>query len=332
MAARRKARKGGWLPALVTMVLLVLVAVYAGGGDLEAGLGEILGTALPTETAAPSAPVASDAPETRDPAQTAAPQAEGEGMTLTVLEVGKADCLVLQCDGESMIIDGGNEGDEAYILEHLEEMGISEFRYLVNTHPHEDHLGSLDAVVRAYPVAQAYLSPREHTTKSYENLLTALEEENVPTEIPEPGDTFSLGGAEITVLSPDPDADYDNINDWSIVLLAQYGDVRYLLMGDAETPVESDLLESGIDLKADVLKVGHHGSSTSSKKAFLQAVSPSYAVITCDRTEEAGEPHAEVSERLAELDISVLRTDLSGVLTLYTDGSGVSVTTEREAA
>ena len=253
-------------------------------------------------------------------------------MTLTVLEVGKADCLVLQCDGESMIIDGGNEGDEDYILEHLEDMGIEGFRYLVNTHPHEDHLGSLDAVVLAYPVEQAYLSPREHTTKSYENLLGALEEKNVPTSVPSPGDTFALGGAQITVLSPDPDADYDEINDWSLVLLAEYGDVRYLLMGDAETPVETDLLESGADLSADVLKVGHHGSSTSSKRDFLQAVSPDYAVITCDYTESAGAPHDEVAARLEELEIPVLRTDLSGVLTLHTDGRDVSVETERQAA
>ena len=231
-----------------------------------------------------------------------------------------------------MIIDGGNEGDEDYILEHLEDMGIEGFRYLVNTHPHEDHLGSLDAVVLAYPVEQAYLSPREHTTKSYENLLGALEEKNVPTSVPAPGDTFALGGAQITVLSPDPDADYDEINDWSLVLLAEYGDVRYLLMGDAETPVETDLLESGADLSADVLKVGHHGSSTSSKRDFLQAVSPDYAVITCDYTESAGAPHDEVAARLEELEIPVLRTDLSGVLTLHTDGRDVSVETERQAA
>lgn len=353
MAAQRKKKRGGILPVLVTMALLVLVAVYMGGGDLQAGLDgvgdiassladeareaiETLETALPTATVAPGAtdaPAATDAPgATDDPGTSAGPLPAGEGMTLTVLEVGKADCLVLQCDGESMIIDGGNEGDEDYILEHLEDMGIEGFRYLVNTHPHEDHLGSLDAVVLAYPVEHAYLSPREHTTKSYENLLGALEEKNVPTSVPAPGDTFALGGAQITVLSPDPDADYDEINDWSLVLLAEYGDVRYLLMGDAETPVETDLLESGADLSADVLKVGHHGSSTSSKRDFLQAVSPDYALITCDYTESAGAPHDEVAARLEELEIPVLRTDLSGVLTLHTDGRDVSVETERQAA
>ena len=213
MAAQRKKKRGGILPVLVTMALLVVVAVYMGGGDLQAGLDgvgdiassladeaqeaiETLETALPVAT---DAPAATDAPgATDDPGTSAGPLPAGEGMTLTVLEVGKADCLVLQCDGESMIIDGGNEGDEDYILEHLEDMGIEGFRYLVNTHPHEDHLGSLDAVVLAYPVEQAYLSPREHTTKSYENLLGALEEKNVPTSVPSPGDTFALGSQRQT--------------------------------------------------------------------------------------------------------------------------------------
>ena len=336
MAAQRKKKRGGILPVLVTMALLVLVAVYMGGGDLQAGLDgvrdiassladeareaiETLETALPVATVAPVAP---DAPAaTDDPGTSAGPLPAGEGMTLTVLEVGKADCLVLQCDGESMIIDGGNEGDEDYILEHLEDMGIEGFRYLVNTHPHEDHLGSLDAVVLAYPVEQAYLSPREHTTKSYENLLGALEEKNVPTSVPSPGDTFALGGAQITVLSPDPDADYDEINDWSLVLLAEYGDVRYLLMGDAETPVETDLLESGADLSADVLKVGHHGSSTSSKRDFLQAVSPDYAVITCD---EEDMPDDSVVEFLQALGAKVYGT-VYGQVVLTSDGLQVSV-------
>ena len=302
---RRKSRKSSWLSVLLTVAAIVVVLMRLGGGEIDATLAQ-----SPTPSTA---------------------AVEGS-MTLTVLEVGKADCLVLQCDGESMIIDGGNEGDEAYILEHLEQMGIEEFRYLVNTHPHEDHLGSLDAVVEQYPVEKAYISPKEHTTRSYENLIDALDAQQVPTEIPQPGDQWQLGGATLTVLSPDPDADYDGYNDWSIVLMAQYGQVKYLLMGDAETPVESDLLESGINLSADVLKVGHHGSSTSSKKAFLEEVSPKWAVITCDYTETAGEPHEEVAQRMEELSIPMLRTDLQGIVTITTDGSTVEVETEREAA
>ncbi len=309
MAAKKRIKgKGNWFSILLTIIAIFIVFFRLADGE-------------PSAVQPAYHPSAAPAVDQGEP-----------GMTLTVLEVGKADCLVLQCDGQSMIIDGGNGEDEAYILQKLGEMDIDRFQYLVNTHPHEDHLGSLDAVVRAYPVERAYLSPKEHTTRAYENLLLALEERNTPVEIPQPGDQWKLGGAVITVLSPDPDADYEGYNDWSIVLQAQYGQVRYLLMGDAETPVESDLLDSGLDLRADVLKLGHHGSNTSSKKAFLSAVSPTWAIITCDRTEKAGEPNAKVASRLEDLAIPSLRTDLCGVITVYTDGTDIAISTERDAA
>lgn len=314
MAAKRRNGKNPVLTALLTIVAVVLVFLRMMDGE-----------PMETEALSPTpAPTVSAAVQ---------PTAEDEqGMTLTVLEVGKADCLVLQCGGETMLIDGGNEGDEEYILRQLEGMDIEWIKYLVNTHPHEDHLGSLDAVVYQYPVLTALLSPKEHTTAHYERLLTALEEREVPVEIPSPGDVYELGGASITVLSPDPDADYDGYNDWSLVLMCQYGDVRYLLMGDAETPVEGDLLESGADLRADVLKIGHHGSSTSSRKSFLSAVSPTWALITCDETEKAGEPHEKVVRYLEELNIPFLRTDRCGVITVYTDGQDIAIATERDAA
>ena len=309
---KRKNGKNPVLTVILTLVAIVLVLMRMMDEEtVEQGA---------EATPAPTAAIA-----------TVQPTGEAEtGMTLTVLEVGKADCLVLQCDGESMIVDGGNEGDEAYILSQLESMDIEWFKYLVNTHPHEDHLGSLDAVIYQYPVKQAILSPKEHTTSNYERLLAALEEREVPVEVPEVGDVYELGGATITVLSPDPDADYDGYNDWSLVLMCQYGDVRYLLMGDAETPVEGDLVESGVDLRADVLKIGHHGSSTSSRKSFLTAVSPTWALITCDETEEAGEPHEKVVRYLNELSIPYLRTDQCGVITVYTDGEDIAITTQRE--
>ncbi|MDY4517800.1 MAG: MBL fold metallo-hydrolase [Candidatus Spyradocola sp.] len=315
-ANRRNNGKNPILTAILTVIAVILV------------LMRLFDAEDPEQAAASAQPT----PTTTPIAQAVQPTDEADrGMTLTVLEVGKADCLVLQCDGESMIIDGGNNDDEAYILAQLDAMGIEWFKYAVNTHPHEDHLGSLDAVINAYPVGEAILSPKEHTTASYERLLTAIEEREVPVHIAQAGDTFQLGGATLTVLSPAENADYDGYNDWSVVLMAQYGDVRYLLMGDAEKPVESDLLDSGIDLRADVLKVGHHGSQTSSKKSFLSAVSPTYALITCDLTEEAGEPNEKVAGFLDDLGIETLRTDLSGVLTVYTDGQDVAVSTERQA-
>ena len=327
--AKRKYRQNPFLVTLGTILaVLILLVQWITGEDFGIEITTTLPTAAPSATH--SAPTVQSQP-TKTPAATQFPSQEtSEGLTLHVLEVGKADCLLMECSGEWMMVDGGNEEDEEYILGKLAQMGIEKLDVLVNTHPHEDHLGSLDAVVKAVEVEQAYLSPRDHTTSNYERLLIALVEEDVPTSIPEPGDSWKLGEATVTVLSPAADADYDGYNDWSLVMMVQYGEVRYLLMGDAETPVEGDLVDSGADLDADVLKIGHHGSSTSSRKNFLAAVSPAYALITCDRTEEAGAPHEKVVRYLEEYGIPFLRTDENGVISVYTDGNDIALATERE--
>lgn len=325
MAKRKKKQSPALMVLGTILAVLLLLLQWITGEDF----GIEIVTTLPTST--PSAAEKTQQKPTKEPSQTqSAPAEDEEGLALHVLEVGKADCLLMECGGEWMLVDGGNEEDEDYILAKLSEFGVEKLDVLVNTHPHEDHLGSLDAVVYALDVEQAYISPRDHTTVNYERLLTALADRDVPTEIPQPGDTWKLGDATVTVLSPAHDADYDGYNDWSLVLMVQYGDIRYLLTGDAETPVEGDLVDSGADLDADVLKVGHHGSSTSSRKSFLAAVSPEYALITCDGTEEAGEPHEKVVRYLEEYGIPYLRTDENGVISVYTDGSSLALTTERE--
>ena len=176
--ANRRGKQNNWVSVALTIIAVVIVFFRILNGDAE----EPAATGAQTPTPSPTVV----AVQPTDP--------DEQGMTLSVLEVGKADCLVLQCDGESMIIDGGNEGDEEYILAQLKNMGISWFKYLVATHPHEDHIGSLDAVIYNYPVGTAILSPREHTTRSYENLLTALSEREVETVDAKRGDTYALGG------------------------------------------------------------------------------------------------------------------------------------------
>ena len=328
--AKRKSKQSPLMTVLGTLLaVLITLVMWIAGEDFGIEISTTLPTATPMATPAATA---AQTPEATAQAPAVSPDADdsAEGLTLHVLEVGKADCLLLECEDEWMLVDGGNEEDEDYILGKLSEMGVDKLDVLVNTHPHEDHLGALDAVIYAVEVEQAYISPREHTTRNYERLLTALAEREVPTEMPEPGDTWQLGGAQVTVLSPEADADYDGYNDWSLVLMVQYGDVRYLLMGDAETPVEGDLVESGVNLDADVLKVGHHGSSTSSRKNFLAAVSPEYALIPCDGTEEAGAPHDKVVRYLQEYSIPFLRTDENGVISVFTDGKDIALSTERE--
>ena len=328
--AKRKRKGGGAGGLLGTLLLLLLLFLqWLTGEDFGVEIVTTLPTATPQATYTAQSTLKPTKAPTKAPTQTPDAQ-DSEGMTLHVLEVGKADCLLLECEGEWMLVDGGNEEDEEYILGKLSEMGVDKLSVLVNTHPHEDHLGSLDAVIYAVEVEQAYLSPRDHTTRNYERLLTALADREVPTKMAEKGEKWQIGGAQVTVLSPEADADYDGYNDWSLVMMVQYGDVRYLLMGDAETPVEGDLVDSGVNLDADVLKVGHHGSSTSSRKNFLAAVSPEYALIPCDGTEEAGAPHEKVVRYLQEYGIPFLRTDENGVISVFTDGKDLALSTERE--
>lgn len=320
MAARKKKRPAPRAPfaspavtALLFAALLFLVVALALEGDWP--LAPSAGSPTPTPTPAPTV-------QTQEPSTGS--EAAQTGFELHVLAVGKADCLLLRCDGQTMLVDGGNTGDEAYIKAYLQAQGVDSLDYVVNTHPHEDHLGALDRIVLAYPVGQAFLSPKPHTTKHYEELLDALEEKQVETSVPEPGDTLVFGGATITFLSPDPDADFgDEINDWSLVFVLEYGQHRFLFMGDAESAAEKALRESGFDLSADVLKVGHHGSDSSSKNKFLDAVSPSYAVITCDKNEEKGEPSEKVLERLAERGVQVFRTDEQGDVVIRSDGQSL---------
>jgi competence protein ComEC len=314
VTARKRRSKNaltlGGAVALLVILLIAAAALFEGGG--------LPGIWSESPAPAPSAPPAASASQ---------PSGAGGGeLRLHVLKVGKADCLLLRCGGQSLLLDGGNDADEAYIFNYLDGLGITKLDYVVNSHPHEDHLGSLDAVVLKYRPTVAFLSPKTHTTRNYEDLLLALDEAGSEVIIPAAGEGFALGGAQIEFLSPEKGAEFgDNINDWSLVMLLRMGNDRLLFMGDAESKAESALLAGGFDLRADLIKIGHHGSNTSSKKSFLQAVLPKIAVITCDKDEEKGAPNEKVLKRLEELGVEVHRTDLEGNLVFVSSGDGITL-------
>ena len=252
---------------------------------------------------------------------------EHKSLVVEYLDVGQADSMLLSSNGEYMLIDAGNNEDGDDVVEYLKNAGVRTLQYVVGTHPHEDHIGGLDDVINAFEVQQVLLADATSNTQTYSDVLTALENKSLTATIPEVGATFPLGQATVTVLSAQP---ADDLNNASIVLRAAYQDTAFLFMGDAEAEVEQAILQSGADIQSNVLKVGHHGSDTSTTDSFLAAVSPDAAVICCGAGNSYGHPSQATLDKLAG--IPVWRTDLNGTIYAMTDGETCRITANKSAS
>jgi competence protein ComEC len=250
-------------------------------------------------------------------------------LQVIVFDVGQADCTLLKMDDHAMLIDAGNLNQDTLVLSYLAEYNVTSLDYLVATHPHSDHIGSMPAVIYAMESIGAVIMPnKSHTTGAYENLIKAIDEKNIPVTIPEPGDVFQWGAASVTVLAPNsPTYRNDDLNEYSIVLRVEFGEVSFLFTGDAGEISESEQLDRGFLLKSDVLKVGHHGSRGSSTQQYLDAVAPSYAVICCGANNSYGHPTPEALGRLAGAGAEIYRTDQNGTITFKTNGTTIDITT-----
>lgn len=219
--------------------------------------------------------------------------------TVHFIDVGQGDCTLIRSGADAVLIDAGITDMGDTVVKYLTAAGVTKLTAIVATHPHEDHIGGLPAVLYAFETDTLYLPNQTALTPSYEALLQAAEQTNVSVEVPTPTQTLSFGqNASLTFLAPALDASYDNTNNISIICLLNADGHRVLFTGDAEAQAEQDLLQTGVSLSCDVLKVGHHGSNTSSTDAFLTAAAPSIAVISCGRYNEYGHPHEETLERL----------------------------------
>lgn len=257
----------------------------------------------------------------------AAPLPEDSSFAVHFIDVGQADCALVMCDGVYMLIDGGNAEDSDLVFSYLKKHGIDHLDYLVATHAHEDHIGGLSGAAYAATVGTALSPVTEGSTKVFKNLVKSLEQQNVSLTVPQPGDSFPLGSAQVRVLGPVKA--YEEVNDTSIVLSVTYGQTDFLFTGDMEAAAEADLVESGADLSATVLKVGHHGSSSSTSYRFLREVLPDYAIISVGEGNKYGHPNEEVLSRLADAEATVYRTDLCGTIIVESDGSSVTFQTEK---
>lgn len=243
------------------------------------------------------------------------------------IDVGQADSALLLCGGESMLIDGGNVADSDLVVAYLADQGVEELDYVVCTHAHEDHVGGLAGALSQYPAGEVLSPVTEYDSQAFGNFLKYTQEQGLSLTVPEPGDTWTVGTAAVTVLGPVQD--YDDTNNTSIVLRVDFGETSFLFTGDMERTAEEDLLESGAWLEADVLKVGHHGSDTSTSYPFLREVDPDYAVISVGENNDYGHPSEDTLSRLRDDDVTVYRTDLQGDVVCTSDGTSLTFTVER---
>ena len=245
------------------------------------------------------------------------------------IDVGQALSVLVECDGQFMLYDGGNVDDVSLVVSYLQSQGVEQLEYVFCSHAHEDHVGGLAAALAYFPACHVYSPVTEASTKCFKDFVKYTQQQNLQVEVPTAGTQWALGSATVTMLGPV--AQYDDTNDTSIVLRIDYGATSFLLTGDMEADAERDLVNSGANLKADVLQVGHHGSSTSTSYVFLNAVLPEMGIISCGVNNKYGHPHEETLSILRDAGVDVYRTDLLGTITVSSDGRNYTVATEHFA-
>ena len=256
--------------------------------------------------------------------------AQAGTLTVTWLDVGQGDAAVIQCGGQSMLIDGGKPEKSSYIYAWLQQHGLSYLDVIVATHVDADHIGGLSGALNYASVGTAYCPETTGTTETFQSFVKYLAQRGKQITVPIAGETFALGGAQVQILGPLHSA--EDSNDNSIVLKVSFGATSFLFTGDAERAEEQDLLNAGVNLQSTVLKVGHHGSDTSTSYSFLRAVAPQYAVISVGAGNSYGHPTEVVLSRLRDAGVTTFRTDMQGEITAVSDGQTINFSTAKNAA
>lgn len=272
---------------------------------------------------------------------------EGAGLTETVyndiadgetavhfIDVGQGDCELIDAGGSYVLIDSGEYSEAGKVTGYLNNLGVSRLEYIIVSHPHSDHMGSMAKIVETFDVGTVIMADITEemlpVTSSYVKLIEAIDRKNIPIAFAEAGDSFTLNDGRLLILAPVKD--YDDLNNYSLVVKYIHGDNSFLFTGDIEEKAERDIIGYGSDVSAEVLKIPHHGSDTSSCKIFIQSVNPQYGVIEVGDSNDYGHPHSEPMKLYEKLGVKIYRTDMQGNIVFVSDGKDYRIITSEDKA
>jgi len=246
-------------------------------------------------------------------------------MIVHYIDVGQGDSILVQVNNKNLLIDAGPKSGKDALLKYLSKLKIQKLDYVIATHPHEDHIGNMADIIKNYEIGTFYAPKVETTTKTFEKMIDALKSKDLKINSIKAGiDSIDLGsGTRVSFYSPTLDK-YDNLNNYSPIIKIQFGANSFLFTGDAEKEVEKEVLKLNVDLKSDVLKLGHHGSTSSTSEEFFKAVSPSIGVISVGKDNSYGHPHKETLKLLTDNKIKFFRTDKDGTIVIFSDGTDIA--------
>lgn len=324
MAQRKRTSKAAQKPSgmspVLTAILVILGAVFLYSAYLELGTDNV-------PDAAVNSFIAKDA-----------------DLEIHFIDVGQGDCSLIMWEGAAMLIDCGEREQAETVLKYLKKQGVKKLDYIVATHPHSDHIGAMGDIIPEVEVGKV-IAPKVSadmtpTTKTYERFLQALSDKALKLTAAKPGTSYTLSSARASAEGKIPPKfeilapvnDYSDLNNYSVVLKLTYGRTSYLFTGDAEAKAEKDILDSGADVDSDLLKMGHHGSSTSSSEEFYNEVSPDVCVIQCGNENSYGHPHAETVDTVNASGAKLYRNDSDGNIVVYSDGDEIFVKCENDGS